>query len=340
MDNFSPLRLASSLLGLLAATIVALSSAYAQNTSPLHLEKEIPLPGVEGRIDHFSVDVPGERLFVAALENGTVEVLDIRKGERSAEIKGLSEPQGVFYSSQNGELYVASGGDGTLRIYDGNSLNLRQTLEFGDDADNVRYDGRSGQILVGFGSGGLGLVDASGQKVGAIPLSSHPESFQIEEEGSRIFVNVPREFAVAVVDRTKHTVIAKWGLDWTFANFPMALDEADKRLFVGCRLPARLVVLNTNSVQVVAKLPVVGDTDDVYFDPTRRFVYVIGGDGAVDVFQMSDPNHCEHAGRTNTASGARTGLFVPGLDRLFVAVTHRESQAAKVLVYQITQSMR
>jgi DNA-binding beta-propeller fold protein YncE len=340
MDNFSPLRLASSLLGLLAATIVALSSAYAQNTSPLHLEKEIPLPGVEGRIDHFSVDVLGQRLFVAALENGTVEVVDVRRGERSAEIKGLSEPQGLYYSSQNGQLYVASGGDGTLRIYDGNSLNLRQTLEFGDDADNLRYDGRSGQILVGFGSGGLGLVDASGQKVGTMPLSSHPESFQIEESGSRIFVNVPREFAVAVVDRTKHTVIAKWGLDWTFANFPMALDEADKRLFVGCRLPARLVVLNTNSGQVVAKLPVVGDTDDVYFDPTRRFVYVIGGDGAVDVFQMSDPNHCEHAGRTNTASGARTGLFVPGLDRLFVAVTHRESQAAKVLVYQITQSVR
>jgi DNA-binding beta-propeller fold protein YncE len=338
--NFLPLRLGSFLLGLLPTTIVALSTVYAQDASPLHLEKEIPLPGVEGRIDHFSVDVLGQRLFVAALENGTVEVVDVRRGERSAEIKGLSEPQGLYYSSQNGQLYVASGGDGTLRIYDGNSLNLRQTLEFGDDADNLRYDGRSGQILVGFGSGGLGLVDASGQKVGTMPLSSHPESFQIEESGSRIFVNVPREFAVAVVDRTKHTVIAKWGLDWTFANFPMALDEADKRLFVGCRLPARLVVLNTNSGQVVAKLPVVGDTDDVYFDPTRRFVYVIGGDGAVDVFQMSDPNHCEHAGRTNTASGARTGLFVPGLDRLFVAVTHRESQAAKVLVYQITQSVR
>ena len=127
MEKVSDLcQLASSLLGLLSATIVALSSVYAQNTSPLHLEKEIPLPGVEGRIDHFSVDVLGQRLFVAALENGTVEVLDIRKGERSAEIKGLSEPQGVCYSSQNGELYVASGGDGTLRIYDGNSLNLRR----------------------------------------------------------------------------------------------------------------------------------------------------------------------------------------------------------------------
>jgi DNA-binding beta-propeller fold protein YncE len=140
--------------------------------------------------------------------NGTVEVLDIRKGERSAEIKGLNEPQGVYYSSQNGELYVASGGDGTLRIYDGNSLKLRQTLEFGEDADNVRYDGRSRQILVGFGNGRLGIVDASGQKVGTIPLSSHPESFQLEEEGSRIFVNVPKESAVAVVARTKHAKTA------------------------------------------------------------------------------------------------------------------------------------
>jgi ABC-type uncharacterized transport system permease subunit len=213
-------------------------------------------------------------------------------------------------------------------------------MGFGDDADNVRYDMRSGQLLLGYGNGGLGLVDATGQKVGTIPLSSHPESFQIEEGGSRIFVNVPKEFAVAVVDRTKDAVISKWGLDWSFANYPMALDEADKRLFVGCRLPARLVVLNTDSGQVVTKLPIVGDTDDVYFDPTRRFVYVISGDGAVDVFRMNDPNHYEDAGRTDTASGARTGLFAPELDRLFVAVPHRGSQAAKILVYQITQSTR
>jgi WD40 repeat protein len=133
----------SFLVTLLAATIVALSSVYARNTSPLHLEKEIPLPGVWGRIDHFSADVRGQRLFIAALENGTVEVIDIRKGERSTEIKGLSEPQGVFYSSQNDELYVASGGDGTLRIYDETTLKLRQTLEFGADADNVRYGGHS-----------------------------------------------------------------------------------------------------------------------------------------------------------------------------------------------------
>jgi DNA-binding beta-propeller fold protein YncE len=326
--------LAFSLLGLLSATIVALSSVYAQNASPLHLEKEIPLPGVEGRIDHFSADVLGQRLFVAALENGTVEVLDIRKGERSAEIKELSEPQGLYYCAQNGELYVASGRDGTLRIYDGNSLNVHQTLELGDDADNVRYDRRSGQILVGFASGGLGLVDASGQKVGTISLSSHPESFQLEEGGSRIFVNVPREFAVAVVDRTKHTVIAKWGLAWTFANYPMALDEADKRLFVGCRLPARLVVLNTDSGQVVGKLPIVGDADEVFFDSAHRMIYVIGGEGFVDVFRLADPDHLDKVARVNSAPGARTGLFVSVFNRLFVAVPHRGSQPAKVMVYE------
>ena len=332
--NHLPFRLAFSLVLLLPATIVALSSVHAQDASSLYLEKEIRLPGVEGRIDHFSVDVLGQRLFVAALENGTIEVLDVRKDERSAEIKGLSEPQGVYYSSQNGELYVASGGEGTLRVYDGNSLNLRQTLELGEDADNVRYDGRSRQILVGFGSGELGLVDASGQKVGTIPLSAHPESFQLEEEGSRIFVNVPKESAVAVVDRTKHTVIAKWGLDWTFANYPMAVDEEDKRLFVGCRLPARLVVLNTGSGQVVGKLPIVGDTDDVFFDPTHRIIYVIGGEGFVDVFRLRDPDHIEKVARVNSAPGARTGLFVSAFNRLFVAVPHRGSQAAKVIVYE------
>lgn len=341
MKNLSFSAFCTLVGALSAGMLLASCSRQAQDhPAALALEKEIVLPGVEGRIDHFSEDVPGKRLFVGALGNGTVEVVDLKKGERSAEIKGLKEPQGVYYNAKNGELYVASGGDGTLRIYDGTSLTLRQTLEFGDDADNVRYDMRSGQLLVGYGNGGLGLVDATGQKVGTIPLSSHPESFQIEEGGSRIFVNVPKEFAVAVVDRTKDTVISKWGLDWSFANYPMALDEADKRLFVGCRLPARLVVLNTDSGQVVTKLPIVGDTDDVYFDPTRRFVYVISGDGAVDVFRMSDPDHYENAGRTNTASGARTGIFAPEFDRLFVAVPHRGSQAAKILVYQITQSTR
>jgi hypothetical protein len=334
---FSEIRtLAATFMG---GMLFAADFACGQDDrSPLRLEKEIPLPGVEGRIDHFSVDAPGKRVFIAALGNGTVEVVDLAKGERTTEIRGLKEPQGLYYDDATSRLHVASAGDGTLRIYDGKSFILQGTLEFGDDADNVRYDEKARQIWVGYGSGGLGYV-AGGEKAGEVPLGTHPESFQLERSGPRIFVNVPKEFGVTVVDRTKHAVISKWGLDWTAANYPMALDEGDARLFVGCRLPSRLVILDTNSGRVVAKLPIVGDTDDVFFDSSRRLVYVIGGEGAVDIFRVRDPNHCEHVGRTNTAPGARTGLFVSGLDRLFVAVPHRGSQVAKFLVYEVKQSV-
>jgi DNA-binding beta-propeller fold protein YncE len=310
-------------------------SASGEVPGALHLENEIPLPGVEGRIDHFSADEPGQRLFIAALGNGSVEIVDTRRGERVAEIKGLEEPQGVYYDSKIGRLYVATGRDGKLRIYDGKSLNLLETLEFGNDADNVRYDRQTGDIWVGYGHGGLGIVNSAGQKIGSISLGSHPESFLFEATGDRVFVNVPKQLGIAVVDREKRAVIAKWGVGGALANYPMALDDADKRLFAGCRVPARLVVLDTTSGQIVGTLSAVGDTDDVFYDPVRRQVYVIGGEGAVEVFRQRSPDHYESLGRITTAAGARTGFFTPTSSRLYVAVPHRGSQTAKVLVYTV-----
>jgi DNA-binding beta-propeller fold protein YncE len=307
--------------------------SYGKDAGPLRLEKEIPLPGVEGRIDHFSADSSGQRLFVAAFGNSSVEVIDTRRGERIAEIKGLAEPQGVYYDSKTGHLYVATARDGKLRIYDGKSLSLLATLEFGSDADNVRYDRETGDVWVGYGYGGLGIVNSVGQRVGSISLGSHPESFQFDGTGDRVYVNVPNQFGVAVVDRKQRAVVAKWGLGGALANYPMALDDANKRLFVGCRVPARLVVLDTNSGQIAVTLPTVGDSDDVFYDASKRLVYVIGGQGAVEIFRQRDPEHYESVGRTATASGARTGFFVPNSSRLYVAVPHRGPQSAKVLVY-------
>jgi DNA-binding beta-propeller fold protein YncE len=310
-------------------------SASGEVPGPLHLEKEIPLPGVEGRIDHFSADDTGQRLFIAALGNGSVEILDTRKGEHVAEIKDLDEPQGVYYDSKTGRLYVATGRDGKLRIYDGKSLNLQETLEFGNDADNVRYDRQTGDIWVGYGHGGLAIVNSTGQKIGSISLGSHPESFLFDAAGDRVYVNVPKQLGIAVVDREKRAVIAKWGLGGALANYPMALDDADKRLFAGCRVPARLVVLDTTSGRIVGTLSTVGDTDDVFYDAVRRQVYVIGGEGAVEVFRQRDPDHYESLGRSATAAGARTGFFTPTSSRLYVAAPHRGSQTAKVLVYVV-----
>jgi DNA-binding beta-propeller fold protein YncE len=327
-----PIRFLLSKIVFLLALLSAVS-ATGEEGGPLRREKEIPLSGVEGRIDHFSTDEAGQRLFIAALGNGSVEIVDIRKGERIAEIKGLKEPQGVYYDPKTDRLYVATARDGELRVYDGKSFALQGMLEFGSDADNVRYDRKTGDIWVGYGHGGLGIVNSAGQEVGLISLGSHPEAFLFEETGDRVYVNVPSQFGVAVVDRKKRTPIGKWGLGESLANYPMALDDAGGRLFVGCRVPARLVVLDTTSGRIVVMLPTVGDTDDVFYDTNRRLVYVIGGEGAVEVFRQRDPDHYNSIGRTPTATGARTGFFAPNSHRLYVAVPHRGPQAAKVLAY-------
>lgn len=324
------------LLSNIALVVLLLSaiSADAEDPGLLRLEKEIPLPGVEGRIDHFSADETGQRLFVAALGNGSVEIVDLRKGERTAEIKGLAEPQGLYYDTKIGRLYVATGGDGKLRSYDGKSLALQDTLELGEDADNVRYDQQAGDVWVGYRNG-IAIINSAGQKVGSIPLGSHPESFQLEEKGDQVYVNVPKQLGVALVDRKKRMVLAEWGLGVSFANYPMALDSANQRLLVGCRIPAQLIVLDTTAGRTVNTLPSVGDTDDVFYDATRRLVFVIGGEGAVDILRQRDPDHYERATRITTAPGARTGLFLPNSGRLYVAVPHRGSQSARVLVYEL-----
>jgi len=325
---------------LILFAVLPLSSGEGQNVLPLKLEQKIPLPGVTGRIDHSSADIVGKRLFVAALGNGSVEVLDAERGERISEIKGLKEPQGVLYDPERERLYVATGGDGKVRMYDGKSLGLQSTFDFGDDADNLRIDPQSGDIWIGFGSGGIGIIDSWGQKLGTISLGSHPESFQFDETTDRVYVNIPKQLGVTVIDRKKHAVVAKWPLGLSFANYPMALGQADRRLFIGGRLPARLMILDTNSGQTIQTLAAVGDADEVFYDEKRRRIYIIGGDGAIDIFRQRDADHYEPVGRTVTAPGARTGYWWPSADRLYVAAPAREGHVAAVLVYAVSESAK
>ena len=320
---------------------MALLCCYAAATSdaqsaPLKLRQTIPLPGIEGRIDHFASDPSGQRLFVCSLGNDSLEVIDLRKGERVHSITGLGAPQGVGYVPEVNRLFVANDKGGICKIYDGKSFQTVGELNFEDDADNVRYDETRKKIYVGFGSGGIAVVNApDGKQVGSIKLSAHPEAFQPEKRGSRIFVNVPNSRHVAVIDRDKGEVVATWKTDLALANFPMALDEANHRLFVGCRLPPRLVVLNTDSGDVVAKVDISGDTDDVFYDSKRRRIYVICGAGKIDVIEQTDPKTYKTSTRVDTAEGARTGLFVAERNTLFVAVPHRGSQQAEVRCYEI-----
>jgi DNA-binding beta-propeller fold protein YncE len=304
--------------------------------SALRPVQTIDLPGVEGRIDHFAVDVKGKRLFMAALGNGTVEVLDTAAGRRVGSVAGLRKPQGVGFVAETGEIAVACGDDGTLRFYEAGTLKPTGVIEGLDDADNVRLDAGAGRLYVGYGGGALAVVDArQRRKVGEVRLAGHPESFQLEKQGKRIFVNVPEAGHVAVVDRERGAVVARWALAEARANFPMALDEANHRLMVGCRQPARLVVLDTESGKAVASVACAGDTDDVFYDAARGRVYVSGGAGEVSVIGQKTPDTYEAVGAVKTAAGARTSFFVAETGRLYVAVPRRGGQRAEVRVYEV-----
>jgi len=324
-----------ALVIVIAVACDSLAAAESGDAS-LQLKQTIALPGVEGRIDHFALDPAGDRLFVCALGNNTVEVLDLRKGRRIHSITGLSAPQGIAYIPEPDRLFVANDKGGICKIYDAKSYQAVGEINFKDDADNVRYDDSSKRIYVGFGSGGIAIINApDGKQVGSIKLTAHPEAFELEKKGNRIFVNVPNSRHVAVIDRDKGEVVTTWKTDLAFGNFPMALDEANHRLFIGCRVPSKLVVLSTDSGGIVAKIDISGDPDDVFYDSKRHRIYAICGAGKIDIIEQTDANTYKDFAKIDTATGARTGLFVPERDTLFIAVPHRGSQQAEIRAYQI-----
>jgi DNA-binding beta-propeller fold protein YncE len=322
------------------AIVIAVVGSHLAAAEPggtvLQLKQTIALPGVEGRIDHFAFDAAGERLFVCALGNNTVEVVDLRKAERIYSITGLGAPQGIAYIPELNRLFIANDKGGICKIYDAKSYQNLGEIDFKDDADNVRYDDSSKRLYVGFGSGGIGVISAAESKtVGSIKLSAHPEAFELEKRGERIFVNVPNARHVAVIDRDKGEVINTWKTDLAFGNFPMALDEANHRLFVGCRIPSRLLVLNTDSGEIVAKIDISSDPDDIFYDSKRHRIYAICGAGKIDSIEQADANSYKPLAKIETANGARTGLFVPERDTLFVAVPHHGSQKAEIRAYRV-----
>lgn len=319
----------------LTALVTLTSKPQAQDATLLRLAQTILLPNVEGRIDHLTIDLKRQRLFVAALGNNTVEVLDLRAGKQIHRIGGLQEPQGIIYIPELGKIFVGCGGDGTCQVFDDSTFQLIASVKLGDDADNVRYDAGTKSIFVGYGNGALGSIDTKNHHhLGDVKLAGHPESFQLEKSGRNLYVNVPDAEQIVVIDRNKQAVIATWSLADLRSNFPMALDEAHQRLLIGTRRPARIAVLDTKSGRTVAVLKCGEDTDDVFYDAAHRRVYVSCGEGVINVFEQHDADHYRELGTIHTAPGARTSLWVAELNRLFVAIPHRDNQAAAIRVYE------
>src|SRR5258708_33731279 len=272
---------------LLLAPLLAWSAlASGKESSVLSLKTHIPLPNVNGGIDHLSVDVKGQRLFVAAVDTHTLEVIDLQSGQRVHTITDLAEPQGVFYDASINRLFVACAADGVVKIYDGTSFQVLATAKFPDDSDNIRYDARGKRVIVGYagakqwrkraeGTGGLAFLDSDGNKTGDVVIDAHPESFRLEESGNRIFVNVPDKKEIEVIDRVKLNVLARWPVASAEGNFPMALDEAHHRLFVATWPPSRMLVFYTETAKEIATGETAGPSDDLFYDSRRGPVYVL-----------------------------------------------------------------
>jgi hypothetical protein len=325
-------RIACATAPILALCFGAIASVAPLAQEPgLALERTISLGRVAGRIDHLAIDLERKRLFVSELGANSVAVVDLQSGQVIRQIDGLHEPQGIGYSPGTDLVAIASGGDGSVRLFKADDLTPAGAIELGDDADNVRSAG-AGRLVVGYGSGGLATLDAAtGRKVGDIRLPAHPEGFEIDPRRNRIFVNLPKAHQIGVVDAFSGKMIAKWGPWLAIGNFAMALDDAGDRLFSGYRWPASIVAIDTATGKILNEVGACGDADDLFYDRARKRLYVTCGDGHVAIFNAA--SGLTETSRISTREGARTSLFVPAMDRLFVAVPMSGDQLAEIRVY-------
>ena len=317
----------------------------AQDRQPLHLVQIIEMPNVKGRIDHIDVDVKGKRLFVAGLENGSVEVLDLQAGKWVKSIPGFQKPQGIAYVESLNKVFVASGDDGMLRVFRGDTLGLLDSIKLELGPNRVAYDAHAKLIYVGYGGkdagkdyGEIGIIDAQTDKhIGDVQVTAHPAELLLDNSGNTLFVFVSTESKVQVIDTKNRKIVSAWTVS-SQRNGDGAFDEKNHRLFIGTRTPPEMIAMDSSSGEEIAHLPTVEGMDGVYFDGLHKRVYVSGGRGFdvgyVFVYKQKDADRYENIGRIPTRPGAGTSFWSPEFNRYYVAAPAHDNEQAAMLVFE------
>jgi WD40 repeat protein len=317
----------------------------AQEKQPLRLAQTIPMPNVKGRVDHMDVDAKGKRLFVAGLENGSLEVVDLKAGKRTNSIPGFQKPQGIAYVESLNKVFVASGDDGMLRVFRGTTLELLDSIKLDLGPNRVAYDAHRKLLYVGYGGkdagkdyGQVGIIDAQTDKhAGDVQVAAHPAELLLDKSGNTLFVFVSPESKVHVIDTKSRQIVSTWAVS-SQRNGDGAFDELHQRLFIGTRTPPEMVVMDTGSGKEIIHLPTVEGMDGVYFDSAHQRVYVSGGRGFdvgyVFCYQQIDADHYESLGKIPTRPGAGTSFWSPELNRYYVAAPAHDSEDAAILVFE------
>lgn len=330
----------NNILFILFAFFISISSCKSQaifGEKYLQLEKTIVLPNVSGRIDHMDVNLKEKIVYVAALGNNSLEVVGLANGKMIHSIHGLQEPQGVGYVPQTNEIFVANGGSGDCYFYNASTFAKTATIHLSSDADDVRYDSASHTIYVGYGEGGIAVIDAlTHAQKGAVELPGHPEGFQIDKKANTILVNIPDRNMIGIIDLPQLKLINSWKRNEPSANFPMALDVENNRAFIGYRHPAKLLVLDIATGKEISSSDIAGDIDDLYYDAGQKRIYVSGGGGYINIFQ-DDSKGFKKISNIPTRSGARTSLLIPRLHLYVLAERASSGKEAALLVYNTLQ---
>jgi DNA-binding beta-propeller fold protein YncE len=330
----------NNILFILFAFFISISSCKSQaifGEKYLQLEKTIVLPNVSGRIDHMDVNLKEKIVYVAALGNNSLEVVGLANGKMIHSIHGLQEPQGVGYVPQTNEIFVANGGSGDCYFYNASTFAKTATIHLSSDADDVRYDSASHTIYVGYGEGGIAVIDAlTHAQKGAVELPAHPEGFQIDKKANIILVNIPDRNMIGIIDLPQLKLINSWKRNEPSANFPMALDLENNRAFIGYRHPAKLLVLDIATGKEISSSDIAGDIDDLYYDAGQKRIYVSGGGGYINIFQ-DDSKGFKKISNIPTRSGARTSLLIPRLHLYVLAERASSGKEAALLVYNTLQ---
>ncbi len=328
------IRTVAILLSVLLAAVVGSHESGGETAGQaLRLEAKIPLGAVAGRIDHMAIDLARKRLFIAELGNNSVGVVDLDARKVVHRIAGLKEPQGVAYVPATDTLYIANRGDGSVRMFHGADYSPAGRVELDSDADNIRVDASANHVIVGYGDGGLAVIDlTTGKKIGTMPLKAHPESFQLDPRTGEVFVNLPDERAIAVLDRMTGQQRHGWAMPYG-GNYAMALDNERQRVLTVFRQPAKLMAFSKQTGDVADQVATCGDVDDLFLDTKRQRLYISCGEGFIDVRDASKAGYPE-VERIETVSGARTSFFVPEMDLFVLAVRAQAGEPAAIWLYR------
>jgi DNA-binding beta-propeller fold protein YncE len=314
-------------------------SAPAQTIAPLTLERTITLPGVTGKFDHFAMDETGGRLFAASGGNHAVVVIDLATAKILQSLPDIGKPHGLAWIAETKQLFVADGSGAVLDVFEGSPLKLLKSIKLSEDADDLAYDSTDKVLYVGHGGtdaanpASVAAVDVEKLTIiGTLPLAAHPEGIEFDSTGDRVFANVSDTGEIAVINGKTHSIVSTWPLNDEKGNTPLAYDAADGLLLVGCRTPAKLLIINARTGKEISSIASDTGADDLFYEPSSHRAYLITGSGVVDTYKVSSDGKVNALGTTKTAAGAKTGLLVPSQGVLYVGVPG-SSSPSDVLVY-------